>query len=293
MTGRLADAEFEIPGSRAAAAGTRRVAGRMLLRPQPNRASRALLGLRFAVVAIALLKLQQLTRQNAAQGRTVACLRAQLADSAKLGASRDIKACGVPDDVTVAPTPEACAGTDAAVDAAVTTDDTDEAFTAPRLATLAATLVCVCAAAVALRRIDDLLPPRDGHKASERLAYRVDCWFSSNPNAKILALLYVSIAMVLVGGLLLYGVSSTGFGDAIWENVALVGIDFTAASATESSLSARVVAVASALGGMFITALLLGIVSDAVGDYVDDLKKGKSDVLETNHTLVLGWSDPA
>ena len=47
----------------------------------------------------------------------------------------------------------------------------------------------------------------------------------------------------------------------------------------------------SALGGMFITALLLGIVSDAVGDYVDDLKKGRSDVLETNHTLVLGWSD--
>ena len=49
-----------------------------------------------------------------------------------------------------------------------------------------------------------------------------------------------------------------------------MGIDFTAASATESSLLARVVAVASALGGMFITALLLGIVSDAVGDYVDD-----------------------
>jgi hypothetical protein len=245
--------------------------------------SQLLLGLRFAVVAIALLKLQQLTRQNATQLRTVACLRAQLAD---LGpATRDLNACGVPDDIS--PSKEACAGTDAA---AIATEE-DEAFTAPRLATLAATLICVFAAAVALRRIDDLLPPRDGHKASERLAYRIDCWFSSNPNAKILALLYVSLAMVLVGGLLLYGVSSTGFGDAIWENVALVGIDFTAASATESSLSARVVAVASALGGMFITALLLGIVSDAVGDYVDDLKKGRSDVLETNHTLVLGWSD--
>ena len=101
----------------------------MLLRPQPNRASRALLGLRFLVVAMGLLKLQQLTRQNAAQGRTVACLRAQLAD---LGPARDVNACGVPDDV--APSKEACAGTDDAV----TTDDTDEAFTAPRLATLAA-----------------------------------------------------------------------------------------------------------------------------------------------------------
>ena len=103
MAGRLA-AAFETGGPRRAAAGTRRVAGKMLLRPQPNRANRALLGLRFLVMAIALLKLQQLTRQNAAQGRTVACLRAQLADSAKLGAgTRDVNACGVPDDVTHAP----------------------------------------------------------------------------------------------------------------------------------------------------------------------------------------------
>ena len=249
---------------------------------------RLLLVLRFAVVAAALLKLALLYAQNDRLTRSVTCLRAQLNDYAKSGPATDLQACGVSDAIDAAPSKEAC-GTDAAT----ATEDDDEAFTAPRLATLAATLVCVFAAAVALRRIDGLLPARDGHKASERLAYRIDCWFSSNPNAKILALLYVSIAMVLVGGLLLYGVSSTGFGDAIWENVALVGIDFTAASATESSLSARVVAVASALGGMFITALLLGIVSDAVGDYVDDLKKGKSDVLETNHTLVLGWSDPA
>jgi hypothetical protein len=254
-------------------------------RPRPG--GRLLLGLRFAVVAAALLKLALLYAQNDRLTRSVTCLRAQLHDYAKSGPATDLKACGVSDAIDAAPSKEACAaGTDAA-----TAEDEAEAFTAPRLATLAATLLCVAAAAVALRRIDDLLPPRNGHRASERLAYRIDCWFSSNPNAKILALLYVSIAMVLVGGLLLFGVSSTGFGDAIWENVALVGIDFTAASATESSLSARVVAVASALGGMFITALLLGIVSDAVGDYVDDLKKGRSDVLETNHTLVLGWSD--
>ena len=184
---------------------------------------RLLLGLRFAVVAAALLKLALLYAQNDRLTRSVTCLRAQLHDYAKSGPATDLKACGVSDAIDAAPSKEACAaGTDAA-----TAEDEAEAFTAPRLATLAATLLCVFAAAVALRRIDDLLPPRDGHRASERLAYRIDCWFSSNPNAKILALLYVSIAMVLVGGLLLYGVSSTGFGDAIWENVALVGIDFT------------------------------------------------------------------
>lgn len=270
-------------------------------RPQQ---SQLLLALRFAVVAVALLKVQQLTRQNALQGRTVSCLRAQLNDYATRGpataqeVARHVQACGVSDDV--APSKESCAGTDAAAPAAE--DDEAEAFTAPRLMTLVTTLLFVVAAFVAVVRLDDL-PPRaqrllvaddcsgSGHTARERLAYRIDCWFSSNPNAKILALLYSSVAMVVVGALLLYGISSTALGEAIWETLALVGVDGTFSSATEHSSLARFVAVASALGGIFITALLLGIVSNAVGDYVDDLKKGKSDVLEKNHTLVLGWSD--
>ena len=259
-------------------------------RPQQ---SQLLLALRFAVVAVALLKVQQLTRQNALQGRTVSCLRAQLNDYATRGpataqeVARHVQACGVSDDV--APSKESCAGTDAAAPAAE--DDKAEAFTAPRLMTLVTTLLFVVAAFVAVVRLDDL-PPRaqrllvaddcsgSGQTARERLAYRIDCWFSSNPNAKILALLYSSVAMVVVGALLLYGISSTALGEAIWETLALVGVDGTFSSATEHSLLARFVAVASALGGIFITALLLGIVSNAVGDYVDDLKKGKSDVLE-------------
>jgi hypothetical protein len=41
------------------------------------------------------------------------------------------------------------------------------------------------------------------------IAYRVDCWFSSNPYSKSLALLYLSIALVVYGGGFLYGVSGT------------------------------------------------------------------------------------
>jgi hypothetical protein len=45
------------------------------------------------------------------------------------------------------------------------------------------------------------------------------------------------------------------------------------------------------VGGMLITALMLGIVSDAIGSRMDELRKGKSEVLEAGHTLILGWSD--
>jgi hypothetical protein len=31
--------------------------------------------------------------------------------------------------------------------------------------------------------------------------------------------------------------------------------------------------------------------ADAISDKIEDLKKGRSDVLESGHTLILGWSD--
>ena len=185
-------------------------------------------------------------------------------------------------------------------------DDDEETFTPARLGALALAIVALAFAAYCYAFLDDLPPwlqrcilagDDAGHPLSKRVAYELDCWFSSNPYSKVLALLYVSIALVLVGGGLLYGVSATGFGDAVWETLAGVGIDWTFASDAEkpfssaSGLLTRLVAIASSLGGMFITALLLGIVSDAVGDYVDDLRKGKSDVLEHGHTLILGWND--
>ena len=132
---------------------------------------------------------------------------------------------------------------------------------------------------------------------SKQIAYNIDCWFSSNPYAKVLALLYVSIALIVGGAGFMFAVSAAPFGDAIWEALAGVGIDWTFAGETEndwmniSGFSTRVVAIMTSLGGMFITALLLGIVGDAIAEYIDDLKKGKSDVLEGGHTLILGWSD--
>ncbi|PHT82557.1 hypothetical protein T459_15572 [Capsicum annuum] len=42
---------------------------------------------------------------------------------------------------------------------------------------------------------------------------------------------------------------------------------------------------------MLIFAMMLGLVSDAISEKFDSLRKGRSEVLEKNHTLILGWSD--
>jgi K+/H+ antiporter YhaU regulatory subunit KhtT len=44
------------------------------------------------------------------------------------------------------------------------------------------------------------------------------------------------------------------------------------------------------LGGIFIVSILIGTISSGIEERVEELKKGRSRVLESGHTLILGWS---
>ena len=45
------------------------------------------------------------------------------------------------------------------------------------------------------------------------------------------------------------------------------------------------------IGGIFIVSTLIGVLTSGVEGKLDDLRKGRSLVLEQGHTLILGWSD--
>ncbi len=45
------------------------------------------------------------------------------------------------------------------------------------------------------------------------------------------------------------------------------------------------------LVGIFIISALIGIINNGIGDKLDNLRKGRSKVLEHNHTVILGWSE--
>jgi len=44
------------------------------------------------------------------------------------------------------------------------------------------------------------------------------------------------------------------------------------------------------LGGVFIISILIGVLTSGIEAKLDDLRKGRSFVVEQNHTLILGWS---
>ncbi|CAI5505042.1 unnamed protein product, partial [Closterium sp. Naga37s-1] len=97
---------------------------------------------------------------------------------------------------------------------------------------------------------------------------------------------------IAVGGLALYAVSGKErlvLADATWR--AWTYVADAGNHADSEGVGPRVVSVSVSIGGMLVFALMVGLVSEGISEKVDSLRKGKSDVIEHNHTLILGWSD--
>ena len=45
------------------------------------------------------------------------------------------------------------------------------------------------------------------------------------------------------------------------------------------------------LGGLFVVSALIGVIATGLDTRIEEMRKGRSVVLEEDHTLILGWSD--
>jgi len=126
---------------------------------------------------------------------------------------------------------------------------------------------------------------------SEQLEYRLDYHLSSSVWAKPLLLMGFTFVLIVLGSLLLTMVDDLPVSVSAWLAWTYVADPGTHADA--EGLGHKVVSFIITIGGMLVFALLIGIISEVIGEKVDDLKEGKARVLETDHTLILGWSDKA
>eukprot|EP00755_Sulcionema_specki_P034224 Sspe_Gene.20976::Locus_7784_Transcript_1_1_Confidence_1.000_Length_2450::g.20976::m.20976/K21866/POLLUX, DMI1, CASTOR; ion channel POLLUX/CASTOR len=120
--------------------------------------------------------------------------------------------------------------------------------------------------------------------------YRLDYWFSASAYSKPVTLLSLTLVLIVGGGSLYYVAKpQQTVGHAFWQSWAFIAD--SGIHADEVSTGARVVALMLTIGGMLVFALVIGLISDAISEKFDSLKQGKARVVETDHTLVLGWSD--
>lgn len=143
--------------------------------------------------------------------------------------------------------------------------------------------------------IDYVSKSRISENASEevslnkQIAYRVDVFLSVHPYAKPLVLLVATLLLIFLGGLALFGVTTEDLAYCLWLSWTYVADSGNHASS--EGVGSRLVAVSISFGGMLIFAMMLGLVSDTISEKFDSLRKGRSEVVEQNHTLILGWSD--
>jgi voltage-gated potassium channel Kch len=78
------------------------------------------------------------------------------------------------------------------------------------------------------------------------------------------------------------------FGEAFWESLMRTLDSGTMGGDTGTAF--RIVMFIVTLGGVFVVSTLIGVLSNGIEDQMEHLRKGRSLVLESNHTLILGWS---
>ena len=127
----------------------------------------------------------------------------------------------------------------------------------------------------------------------EWIAYRIDNFFSTKSYASSALLLLVTVLLVVVGGMALWlaGGKEEGEPFSVWAAMWLAWRFVTDGGDYEDEVLPRMVGVVLVLSGMLFFALLVGLIGETIEEKLDDLKQGKNRVIESGHTLVLGWSD--
>lgn len=127
----------------------------------------------------------------------------------------------------------------------------------------------------------------------EKLSYRIDNLMSLNPAFKLVGLFGLTSVLVLIGGTAYWfirrGEDGQDFIHGLWAAWTFIADAGTQGS--EESFATRAAAMFITVGGMMIFALLLGLVSETLGGLMDNLKEGHSRVIESGHTLILGWNE--
>ena len=129
----------------------------------------------------------------------------------------------------------------------------------------------------------------------KKMRYAFDNTMSKGPAALIswlgivsLLIVTVAAAVMVVLAIVPEGEDKMSFIEGFWR-----GLMRTLDAGTmggDVGWGFRIVMLCVTIGGIFIVSTLIGVIASGIEKKLDDLKKGRSFVIEKNHTLVLGWS---
>ncbi|MEW6094560.1 MAG: hypothetical protein AB1531_11425, partial [Chloroflexota bacterium] len=131
----------------------------------------------------------------------------------------------------------------------------------------------------------------------QRFQYFFDNYMSRGTVALIGGLAFVSLLLIAAAGLIIAiggrllapeGSNPPSFIEAVW--LSLMRTLDAGTMGGDAGWGFRLIMLGVTLGGIFIVSTLIGVLTAGVEGKLDELRKGRSQVLESGHTLILGWS---
>ncbi len=133
----------------------------------------------------------------------------------------------------------------------------------------------------------------------QKLRYRFDNTMSKGPIALILWLAIITFVLILFATVIIMAfqifpigenneAEAMTAGETLWQSL-MRSMD-AGTVAGDTGWSYRIIMMVVTLGGIFILSTLIGILSSGIDDKLEQLRKGRSFVVEENHQLILGWN---
>lgn len=127
----------------------------------------------------------------------------------------------------------------------------------------------------------------------QRLQYWFDNYMSRGTGALISALFLITIIIIFVVAFLVKVTGSAPENESL-PQLAWMGLMRTLDAGTMGGDTGNIffllMMLSVTFGGVFIVSALIGILNNGLEDKLDELRKGRSMVLENDHTLILGWN---
>jgi voltage-gated potassium channel Kch len=144
----------------------------------------------------------------------------------------------------------------------------------------------------------DSRPTTTSASLRERLHYAFDRSISRGPMALIAWLAVVSGLLVAAISFLVWLLALAPAGDAgarpgfleiAWASL-MRTLDPGTMGGDRGSWPFLFSMLAVTLGGIFVISTLIGVLTTGINERLDELRKGRSKVIESGHTVILGWS---
>ncbi|MEA2162058.1 MAG: hypothetical protein QOK37_185 [Thermoanaerobaculia bacterium] len=132
-------------------------------------------------------------------------------------------------------------------------------------------------------------------KFADHIRYNFDKSMAAGPIALIGWLALVSLGMIVIFSFVLV---LSGIGPAPNEKLSFIEASWMSLMRTldagtmggDQGWSFRFVMFLVTLGGIFLVSSLIGVLTSGLESKMDELRKGRSFVIEKNHQVILGWS---